>query len=42
MLIHVRTDNHITNNEALAERVRAEVEGAVLPRFSPQLQRVRP
>jgi len=36
----LRTDNHIDNSEALAERVRAEVEGALLPRFSGQLQRV--
>jgi hypothetical protein len=36
----VRTDNHIKNSEALAERVRAEVEGALDPRFTDWLRRV--
>ena len=40
MLLQVRTDNHIQNNDALRERVRAEVEGALLPQFADRLQRV--
>jgi hypothetical protein len=40
MLIQVRTDNHIQNSEALAGRIRAEIEGAVQHRFGNQLQRV--
>ncbi len=40
MLIQVRTDNHITNSEDLAARVRDEVEGAVGHRFGTQLRRV--
>jgi ribosome-associated translation inhibitor RaiA len=40
MQFQLRTDNHIDNSEALAERVRAEVEGAVLPRFSEQMRRI--
>lgn len=40
MQFQVRTDNHIENSEGLAERVRDEVEGALLPRYSQQLRRV--
>ncbi len=40
MLFQVRTDNHVTNSEGLAEGVRAEVEGALVPRFGDQLRRV--
>lgn len=40
MLFQVRTDNHIPNNEALQDRVQAEVEGTLLPRFADRLQRV--
>jgi hypothetical protein len=40
MLIQVRTDNHIANREDLADRVRAEVEGAVERRFADRLRRV--
>ena len=40
MLIQVRTDNHIKNNEALADRVRGEVENALQPRFTGRLRRV--
>jgi hypothetical protein len=40
MLLQVRTDNHIDNSEGLADRVRAEVEGALTRRFSDRLQRV--
>ena len=40
MHFQVRTDNHIENSAALAEQVRAEVEGALLPRFANQLRRV--
>ena len=40
MHFQVRTDNHIENSEALAERIRAEVEGVVHPRFTERLRRV--
>jgi hypothetical protein len=40
MLFQLRTDNHIPNNEGLADRVRAEVESALNPRFTDQLRRV--
>lgn len=40
MQVQVRTDNHIQNNEALIEQVRAEVEGALQPRFTDRLHRV--
>ena len=40
MLFQLRTDNHIENSEELAGRVRAEVEGALDPRFTDRLRRV--
>jgi hypothetical protein len=40
MYFQLHTDNHIKNNEELASRVRAEVEGAIAQRFSGRLQRV--
>jgi len=40
MLLQVRTDNHIPNSDDLHDRVRAEVEGALHPRFSDRLRRV--
>ena len=40
MIVQVRTDNHITNSEDLGARVRAEVEGMLLPRYADQLRRV--
>ena len=40
MLIQVRTDNHIRNNEALRDEVRAELEGALTRRFAERLQRL--
>ncbi len=40
MQFQIRTDNHIKNSEALAERVRAEVEGTVTRRFTNRLRRV--
>jgi ribosome-associated translation inhibitor RaiA len=40
MHFQVRTDNHIENTDDLADRVRAEVEGAVHPRFTDRLRRV--
>lgn len=40
MLVQVRTDNHITNSEALAGRIRDEVEGAFQNRFGDQLRRI--
>jgi ribosome-associated translation inhibitor RaiA len=40
MIFQVRTDNHIENSEALADRLRGEVEGALTKRFSTQLRRV--
>lgn len=40
MHFQVRTDNHIKNSEELAERVRAEMEGALTARFSDRIRRV--
>jgi len=40
MLFQLRTDNHVHNSEGLAERIRAEVEAALLPRFTERLRRV--
>lgn len=40
MIFQLRTDNHIEGNEALSERVRTEVEGALLPQHADQLRRV--
>ncbi len=40
MLLQVRTDNHIENSAELETRVRAEVEGALLPQFGDRLRRV--
>lgn len=40
MQVQVRTDNHIPNTEALADRVRDEVEGALADRYHGQVRRV--
>ena len=40
MHFQVRTDNHIDNNEELLDRIRAEVEGALDPRFTDRIRRV--
>jgi ribosome-associated translation inhibitor RaiA len=40
MHFQVRTDNHIANSEALSDRIRDEVEGALTPRFSDRIRRV--
>ena len=40
MHFQVRTDNHIDNNEELQDRIRAEVEGALDPRFTDRIRRV--
>jgi hypothetical protein len=40
MHFQVRTDNHIDNNEALADGIRAEVEGALGSRYHDQVRRV--
>ncbi len=40
MHFQVRSDNHIRNSEALAERIRAEVEDALQPRFTDRVRRV--
>jgi ribosome-associated translation inhibitor RaiA len=41
-LVHfqVRTDNHIENYQELLDRIRAEVEGALDPRFTDRIWRV--
>jgi hypothetical protein len=40
MQFQLRTDNHIANSEGLAERVRAEIEGALIRRHADRLHRV--
>ena len=40
MLIQVRTDSHIRNNDALRDDVRTELEGALTRRFADRLQRL--
>jgi len=40
MHFQLRTDNHVNNSEGLAERVQAEVEAALLPRYANRVQRV--
>src|SRR5262245_65814912 len=40
MHFQLRTDNHVTSSEKLTERVRAEVEAAIAPRFSDRLHRI--
>lgn len=40
MHFQLRTDNHIINNERLADWVHAEVDGTLGPRFGERLRRV--
>lgn len=40
MHFQVRTDNHIANSEGLADRIRGDVEDALLPRFGERIRRV--
>lgn len=40
MHFQVRTDNHIKNSEALADRVRAEVDGALAHGMDDRIRRV--
>ncbi len=40
MHFQLRTDNHIENDQQLSDRVRAEVEAVLQPRFGEQLRRV--
>jgi len=40
MHFQLRTDNHLGNSEGFTDRVRATVEGALLPRFAGRLHRV--
>jgi hypothetical protein len=40
MHFQLRTDNHITNSDDLAARVRAEVDAALVPRLGDRLRRV--
>jgi ribosome-associated translation inhibitor RaiA len=40
MHFQLRTDNHITNSDELAARVRAEVDTALVPRLGDRLRRV--
>ena len=40
MLFQLRTDNHIKNNEDLAESIRADVEAAITPHFADRMRRV--
>ncbi len=40
MHFQVRTDNHIKNSEALADHVRAEMDGALIERYADRIRRV--
>lgn len=40
MHFQVRTDNHIENSEALTDSIRADVDGALTPRFTDRVRRV--